>query len=239
MNKKFLICLAPLLVTAAFVVMPAVSQGEPWAKCVPGACPHVYVNGSVAAQGEPVNGIAWGNLQLHNEKLGEVECKNVFAGFGVNPVGGGNATGKVAAFFPYECTDETCELQLGTILVTAGKMPWKGEALSPEKKLTEFWGKTGFKGPTPLEEPSEPEFVQTHINCTASVQANFFGENDTKTLNNGITIGSIPGEVQSFQTKENPQALNLETHSIGVGEVKKKLKGEGYGGEELLSVHNP
>jgi hypothetical protein len=239
MNKKFLICLAPLLVTAAFAVMPAVSQGEPWGACTAPSCPHAYKNGLIGAEGEHINGIAWGTLQLFNTKLGEVECKNVFAGYGENPAGGGRAVGKVQAFFPYECTDEFCATQLGEILVTAGKMPWRGEAWSPEKKLTEFWGRTGFKGPTPNTEPSEPEFVQTHINCTTVVQANFFGENDTKTLNNGIAIGSAPGEVQSFETKENAQATNLETAAIGVGEVKKKLKGEGYGGEELFSVKNP
>lgn len=240
MNKKFLICLAPLLVTAAFAVMPAVSQAVPWAACTAPACPHGYINGAIAPEGEQINGIAWGNLQLHNEKLGEVECKNVFAGFGENPVGGGRGIGKVEAFFPFECTDETCTVgSLGEILVTAGKLPWKASAWSPEGKLTEFWGRTGFKGATANTEPTEPEFVQTHINCTTTVQANFFGENDTKTLNNGITIGSTPGEVQAFQTKENAQSVNLETAAIGVGEVKKKLKGEGYGGEELLSVKNP
>ena len=152
MNKKFLICLAPLLVTAAFAVMPAVSQGEPWGACTAPSCPHAYKNGLIGAEGEHINGIAWGTLQLFNTKLGEVECHNVFAGYGENPTGGGNGVGKVQAFFPYECNDPTCEGMLGEILVTAGKMPWKAEVLSPEKKLTEFWGKTGFKGPTPLEE---------------------------------------------------------------------------------------
>jgi hypothetical protein len=239
MNKKFLICLAPLLVTAAFAVMPAVSQGEPWGACTPSNCPHGYKNGAIAAEGEHVNGIAWGNLNLFNTKIGEVECKNVFGGYGENPTGGGRAVGKVTAFFPYECTDPFCEEQLGQILVTSVKQPWRAEVWSPEKKLTEFWGRTGFKGPTKEEEPSEPEFVVVHINCTVTVQANFFGENDAKVLNNGITVGSSPAEVQVLETKENPQATNLETKAIGVGEAKKKLKGEGYGAEELLSVKNP
>jgi hypothetical protein len=240
MTKKFLICLAPLLVTAAFAVMPAVSQAVfPTAPCTAPNCPHIYVNGSVGEAGLHINGIAWGTLQLHNEKLGEVECHNVFAGYGENPTTGGRAVGKVQAFFPYECNDPTCEETLGTILVTSGKMPWSAEGVQPEGKPTEFWGKTGFKGPTPNVEPPSGEFVQVHINCTTTVQANFFGENDSKTLNNGITIGATPGESQLFQTKENALSTNLETAAIGVGETKKKLKGEGYGGQELLAAKNP
>jgi hypothetical protein len=235
MNKKFLICLAPLLVTAAFVVMPAVSQG--FESCVAPNCPHAYKNGSISAEGAKLRGIAWGTLQLHNEKLGEVECHNVFAGYGENPVGGGAAKGKVQAFFPYECKDATCETSLGEIKVEAGKMPWQGEAV--QQKPGEFWGKTGFKGPTPNVEPPTPEFVQVHINCTTITQSNFFGENDALTLNNGIAIGSAPAEVQVFQHAENPIASDLETPAIGAGETKKKLKGEGYGGEELLEVKNP
>jgi len=235
MNKKFLTCLAPLLVTAAFVVMPAASQG--FETCTAPNCPHVYKNGTIGAAGKLVRGIAWGTLQLHNEKLGEVECHNVFAGFAENPTSGGAAIGKVQAFFPYECNDPTCAAALGEIKVEAGKMPWIGEAV--QAKPGEFWGKTGFKGPTPNVEPPTPEFVQVHINCTTITQSNFFGENDSKTLNNGISIGASPGETQLFTEAENPNSHNLETPAIGPGETKKTLKGQGYGAEELLEVHNP
>jgi hypothetical protein len=43
MKKKFLIGLAPLLVTAAFAVIPAASQG--FESCVAPNCPHDYKNG--------------------------------------------------------------------------------------------------------------------------------------------------------------------------------------------------
>lgn len=237
MNKKFLIGLAPLLVvTAAFVVMPAVSQG--FETCVAPNCPHVYKNGVIGGAKVKVRGIAWGTLKLFNEKLGTVECHNVFGGFAENPTGGGPAVGQAQAFYPYECNDPTCKEKLGTIFVEPGKLPWKGEAL--QNVPNEFWGKTGFKGPTPNKEPTEPEFVQFHVNCTAITEANFFGENTSLTQNNGVSIGSVPGELQLFHESEKPCCVkNLETELIGPGETLGKLKGQGYGSQELLEVHNP
>jgi hypothetical protein len=242
MNKKFLIGLAPLLVTAAFVVMPAVSQGA-FETCTAPNCPHVYKNGVVGTANVKVRGIAWGNLKLHNEKLNDVECHNIFGGFAVNPAGGGAATGEAQAFYPYECNDKTCTEKLGTIIVQPGKLPWKGEA--EQSKPNEFWGKSGFKGPTPKEEPTEPGYVHFFVNCTAITEAFFFGENDAFTQNNGVAVGSAPGEIQLFHEGFGPAGgcttcvVNLETKLIGPGETEGKLKGQGYGGQELLEVHNP
>ena len=239
MNKKFLICLAPLLVTAAFVVMPAVSQGEPWAKCVAPNCPHGYKNGAVAAEGEHVNGIAWGTLQLFNTKLGEVECKNVFAGYGENPAGGGRAVGKVQAFFPYECTDETCTVALGEIKVKAGStLPWKAEVMENASK--EFFQKTGFKGPTenkkanPATEPGQVEF---NVNCTTIGAPDFFGVQYYKILNNGVSIGAVPDGLEGLG--ESATGRSLESETFGPGEPKSSLRVEGFGAQELIEVKNP
>jgi hypothetical protein len=232
--KKFLIGLAPLLVTAAFAVIPAVSQG--FETCVAPNCPHVYKNGTIGAEGTKIRGIAWGTGQLHNEKLGEVECHDIFAGFAENPVGGGAAKGKVQAFFPYECKDATCAASLGELKVTAGKMPWVAEAEQQVPK--EFWGRVGFKGPTPNEEPATPEFVQFNVNCTTIAAGNFFGESDGKILNNGLSVGA-PGETQFVREAENPISKNLESKIPGGAESKIQPKGMGYGSQELLEVHNP
>ena len=104
MNRKVSIVLAPLIVTAAFAVMPAASQ----AACTAPACPHMYVNGIIAAEGEHVPNIAWGTVELKNATLGELTCHTVFAGYGENPVGGGANVGRTQGFYPYECSDPVC-----------------------------------------------------------------------------------------------------------------------------------
>ena len=60
MSKKLLIGLAPVLATAAFVVMPAVAQ----------ALPHYYVDGTKAAEGKLFPDLSWGTLTLATEGVG-------------------------------------------------------------------------------------------------------------------------------------------------------------------------
>jgi hypothetical protein len=249
MKKKFFTGLAPLLlVIAACVMTPAPALGSAelvFPSCTAPACPHVYKNGTPETEGKKLRGIAWGTLTLKNTKLGETTCHNIFAGFGVNPAGGGRAEGKVQAFYPYECEDPTCAGGGGTLTVTAGKtLPWT--ALSEETAAKEFFGKVGFKGPTenkkanPLTEPGQAEF---NINCTTIGNPDFFGVGYTKQLNNGITIGTIPGEAE-IQPEEVNAALwrNFESELFEAGRTETKtpkLKGIGYGGQEQLEVHNP
>jgi hypothetical protein len=243
MSKKLSLGLAPLLVIAAFVMTPTSALGAAeitWPSCTAPACPHVYKNGTIGAEGEPVQEISWGNSQFHNTKLGEVECHNIHAGFLVNPTGGGRAVGKVQAFFPYECTDETCTLALGEIKVKAGStLPWKAEVM--ENALKEFFQKTGFKGPTVNKKANpatEPGQVEININCTATGAADFFGVQYYKILNNGISIGSIPDEEQL--QPEGATGRSLESEAFGPLEsARKSDRVMGYGGQELIEVKNP
>src|SRR5262249_54195430 len=95
MKKKLLVGLAPLVVVAALLVMPAASQ----AACTAPNCPHVYKNGVKSAEGKELHTLAWGTLHLKTTvAIGEVECRNVFTGVLENPVGGGQAKGLIEVF---------------------------------------------------------------------------------------------------------------------------------------------
>jgi hypothetical protein len=215
-TKKVLIGLAPLLAIAALMAMPAVS----------GAVPHVYKNGTIGKEGSKVREISWGTVKLTNGTLGEVICHTIFAGFAENPKGGGAAGGKVQAFFPYECESASC-LTLGGkgIQVTAGKLPWKAEATEPEVGV--FRQKTGEKGNT-------TESVHFTVNCEGVVEAEFFGQNSPKVLNNGKAIGALPGELEF-----DAGAGELESVAIGGGATHGTVKVQGYGEQELIEVKNP
>jgi hypothetical protein len=231
MKKKFLLGLAPLLITASFAVVPAASQ----------AAPHVYKNGIIGAPGKKVREISWGTLKLKNATLGEVICHNLFAGFAENPVGEGAAIGKVQAFAPYECESPSC-IALGGkgIQVTAGKMPWVAEAIEPKPGV--FRQKTGHKSLTPGKKPNEvtePAFVDFNVNCEGVTTPEFFGENRSLVLNNGISIGAGPGELELQPAKVNPESPDLESELVGNGETEGTVKVEGYGAEELIEVKNP
>jgi hypothetical protein len=251
MSKKLSLGLAPLLVIAAFVLTPASALGSAeitWPSCTAPACPHVYKNGIIGAEGKPIRYIGWFVFKFNNTKLGAVECHLILAGFAVNPTGGGRAEGKVQAFTPYECNDPTCVGALGEIKVKTGStLPWKAETVENASK--EFFQKTGFKGPTenkkanPTTEPGQVEF---NVNCTAPTigASDFFGVTNYKILNNGISIGSAPGEEETQSESANPANMrNLESETFGPGEVEKgigaNLKVEGFGAEELIEVKNP
>lgn len=121
MGKKLIISLAPVLATAAFVVMPAAAQAAPH---------HWFVNGTEAAQGEKVPTVTWGTLALESA-AGKVECKNVIGGYAENPTGGGAGKDAVQNFAPYECTS-TCPVE---IKITAEALPWPTELVEKEGKI--------------------------------------------------------------------------------------------------------
>jgi hypothetical protein len=255
MKKKFFTGLAPLLVIAACAMAPASALGSAeitWPSCVAPACPHLYKNGILQKAKTILPGIAWGTLTLNNEKLGEVTCKNIFAGFGENPSGNVRTVGKVQAFFPYECAAPTCASGGGVLSVTAANskgelsMPWTGEAV--EQPAGTFYGKAGFKGPSENKKATKGTGqIEFNINCTTIVSTDFFGVNYVHTLNNGISIGSAPGESEGLHEITDPAHFrNLESteNAGGKGEVTKaageaNLKGEGYQEEELLEIKNP
>jgi hypothetical protein len=200
--------------------------------CAAPACPHTYVNGVKAVAGEKVRTIGWGNIVLKNAFLTEVECHNVVGGFSENPVGGGASVGQVQAFDAYECVSAGCTALGGSAIeVIPENLPWSGEATEPVLKV--FRGRAGKPPKTP--KVTEAGEVIVRINCVNVTNTQFYGENSPKTLNNGLAIGSLPGEVEFDQ----PGSGELENENIGAGITEGTVKGEGYGEEELISVKNP
>ena len=219
MKKKLLIGFAPLLVTAAFAVMPVAAQ----------AVPHVYKNGTIQKEAKPLPTIAWGTLHLKNTTLGEVTCKNLFAGNVENPTGGGAAVGTLFAFSPYECESASCKALGGTkIEVTSENLPFAQEIIEPSAGV--FRLKTGVS-----KVKGAAGNVQFKVNCEKVTKPIFFGEQAPLIQNNGFAIGSGPGE-QEFLPDAGTGALESE---IGEGKTEGKVKVEGFNAEELIEVKNP
>ena len=189
------------------------------------ATPHVYKNGLKLAEGKKLRTIGWGTLKLTNATLGEIECHTISAGYSENPTGGGAAIGKVQAFSPYECVAETCKSLGGTkIEITPEKLPWNAEVVEPETGA--FRMKTGNRTKT-------AGAIFFTVNCEGVTKPQFSGEETPKILNNGLTIGSAPGE-EEFDAG----AGELESE-VGAGKVAGRGKGMGYAAEELIEVKNP
>jgi len=218
MKKKLLTGLAPLVVIAAFLVIPAASQ----------AVPHVYKNGVIQTEGKKLRFIAWSTFTFTNPSVfGTSECHHAFEGFLENPTGGGAAVGKLQAFEPYECVDPAC-IGLGgkQIVFTPEKLPWNSEVTEPEAGVFRMsTGKKGEKGGTGS--------IEIHENCEGFAMASFFGALAPKILNNGITIGAIPGELEF-----NASAGELESPD-GPGIYEAKVKMQGFAAQELIEAKNP
>ena len=248
MIKKLKSGLAPLLVIAACVMTPAPALGSPeivWPSCVAPNCPHVYKNGIIGAEGKPVRDIGWGVLKFSNAApgLAEAQCHSIWGGFLENPVGGGRAEGKVGGFYPYECTAPPCVGIGGEYRAAPGKtleVGWKAEIV--ENGAKEFFQKTGFKGVTENVKATTAGQAEIILTCTATTIEAFFGVNYTKILNNGISIGSAPGESTMQREAVNPANMrNFESELHGPLETETlpSLKVEGFGSEELIEVKNP
>jgi PKD domain len=191
------------------------------------ATPHVYTNGGKVAEAEKVRTIGWGTLKLTNAIIGEVECREVNAGYLENPTGGGAAIGKIQAFAPYECTSESCKALGGTAIeATAEALSWSTEATEAEAGA--FRMRTGNR-------IKAAGAVFLRVNCVGKINAQLTGEDLPKILNNGSAIGSKPGQVEFDQ----PGSGELESGAVGPGKISGRFKIEGYEEEELIEVKNP
>jgi hypothetical protein len=187
---------------------------------------HVYKNGAIGAEGEPVREIAWGTVKFTNTSFGEVECHTISAAYLEDPTGGGSAIGKVQGHFPYECVSESCKASGGTAIeLTPENLPWSTEATEVEGGA--FRMRTGNR-------IKAAGAVFLRVNCVGVKNTQFFAEDVPKVLNNGISIGSAPDEEQFDQ----PGSGELESEEGGL-KFAGKVKFEGYGGEELIGVKNP
>jgi hypothetical protein len=191
------------------------------------ASAHVYKNGAIGAEGEPVREIAWGTVKFTNASLAEVECHTISAGFMENPTGGGSAIGKLQGYFPYECVSENCKASGGTAIeLTPENLPWSTEAT--EVAGGAFRMRTGNR-------IKAAGAVFLRVNCVGVKNTQFFAEDVPRILNTGITIGSLPDEEEFDQ----PGSGELESEALGGLKLAGRVKFEGYGGQELIEVKNP
>jgi hypothetical protein len=189
------------------------------------ASTHVYTNGIGGTEGNIVRTIGWGTLKLTNASFGEVECHTITGGYMENPTGGGSATGKVQALFPYECVSANCKSSGGTAIeLTPENLPWSTEATEVEGGA--FRLRTGNR-------IKAAGAVFLRVNCVGVKNTQFFAEVVPKILNNGISIGSAPDQ------EEFDQPGSGELESEGGLKLAGKVKFEGYGSEELIEVRNP
>jgi len=130
MKRKFLIRLAPLLLIAAFAVVPAAAQGAKYFK-----------SGTEIGAGEKVPVLSWGTLSLKpNPEVAPVTtCENVVGGFVTN--GAETGEGATANFATYNCVNAACppgKVKIGEgefekeFSVVGTKFPWPSTLIEEE-----------------------------------------------------------------------------------------------------------
>jgi hypothetical protein len=221
MNMKRFLGFVPLLAVVVFVMIPAAAQAEP----------HQYKNGTITAEGVKVPQIAWGTLQLENVNVGLIECKNIFAGNGQNPVGGGAAEGELEAYSAFNCKSASCEAAGKAVEVFPLGLdnPKLGswEIHTVENPAGTFKLKVGNKLAANATQ------IKFKIVCAEVINVEFHGELFPNTKN-GTSIGASPSKVEFLGATSG----ELES-GLGNGTVKGKLKQMGYEGQDLLTVQNP
>jgi hypothetical protein len=134
-----------------------------------------------------------------------------------NPTGELQAQGRVQIWDTYQC--QGC----GEGSSIENKMPG-----SPNAELIE---------PEPGQ-IREKINLEVHLTCPSFLSDTFHGAVQPLILNNGIMVGSSPGEVRFQSSVENINAGEL-VGGIGQLSLSKTMKIEGYGGEELIEAKNP
>jgi len=220
MNMKRFLGFVPLLAIIVFVMAPAAAQAEP----------HQYKNGTITEPGEKVPQLAWGTLQLENANIGLIECKNIFGGYGENPVGGGAAQGELEGYSAYNCTSVACEaaskavevFPLGLDNPKLGNWEIHIVGAAPPFKL-----KVGNKLAANAKQ------IKFKVVCAGLIDTEFHGELSPN-AKNGTSIGAAPSKVEFLGAPSG----ELES-AAGTGTVKGKLKQMGYEGQDLLQIFNP
>src|SRR5262249_3365742 len=75
--------------------------------------------------------------------------------------------------------------------------------------------------------------VEIFYNCEGALKAHPFGELSPLVLNNGLSIGAIPGEIEFA-----PGAGELESEIEGF-KAEGRFKQQGFAAQELIEVKNP
>jgi hypothetical protein len=103
MSKKLIMRLAPLVVVAAFFVIPAAAQATDHF--------HIALNPAPEEEGKKVQFISWGLLTLTSDAPGSTaaECENASTGYVENPVGGGAGKILTEGWEASNCKNAGCE----------------------------------------------------------------------------------------------------------------------------------
>src|SRR5262249_33988863 len=154
----------------------------------------------------------------------EVECHDVMAGYLENPAGAGSAIGQIQGFVPYECVSASCTALGGSAIeVSAEKLPWSSEVTEAEEGGFRIRSGNRLKAATA---------VFDRVNCVGKLNAQFSGEDAPKLLNNGLSIGALPGEAE-FDPSGSGE---LESEASGGLKFGGKLKAQGYAAQELIEA---
>jgi len=246
MSKKLFISLAPLVVVAAFAVMPVAAQA---------AAPHFYSAGTEIKPGTVVPVVSWGgktNLS-QTSNIGEINCRGVGGGTLENPVGGGAGEGISRESTFFECKSEKCEKAAtedgipltpyattneGTNALEGKPLAWKN-ILTGGPGATEISETIGEPFSGTFGKPTAGEIV-ADVNCETppgfephivGVAAKFEGELNPK-MKNGAKEGSKPSEAVFSGAPTG--ALHSEVG--GEGTNSGSVKFEGYNLQELITV---
>jgi hypothetical protein len=241
MSKKLLIGLAPLLVTAAFVVMPTMAQA---------ATPHYYVAGVKAKEGTTFPSISWGTLTLANSNpaISPLSCENAVIGDYKNPTGGGPGEAETDNFATTDCADVECPEEEGLELqVHSEGLPWDGGLLGTEtgKDLLETKNaivvvgcyvahtSTLVAAPTTCKGNSDPSLTNGTGNLSQTVSTVLFTGQSDKLECVSVTES---GEVKTEGITEK----SLKTMAYGSPVPTKKVEPETANtAQATLETRNP
>jgi len=237
MSKKLLIGLAPMLATAAFVVMPTVAQ----------AAPHYYVAKVIAPAGKTFPSIAWGTLTLANSNpaIQPLSCENAIIGDYTNPTGGGAGEGETDNFATIDCADIECPEESGVELqVHSEALPWASllvesgtKILLETKSATVVVGcyvahtSTLVAAPTTCKGASDPELINGSGNLSqVASKTNFTGQSDklecvtivegAEVKSEGITEKSVNDE--AYGGPVPTKKLGIETANTSGGTLEAR-----------------
>jgi hypothetical protein len=232
MSNKLRMGLAPVLLVAAFALIPVAAQAEP----------HFYSNhvglpaesGGPGAEGKDI--IAWGKLELEAKSIGKTICLNEFGGDAYNPEGPEGARpgeGKIDAYAAYDCTSEQCEALKSKIEIIPEGLDkfgeWEAKLTEPEAGIIRL--KIGNKT---LNSPTQIKF---RIFCPPAgpgeINTPSRGELTPK-VKNGTLIGSAPSKIE-FGLGSG----ELELAGLPEGKVNGSLKVMGYETGEIITTSNP
>ena len=224
MSKKLLMGVAPLLVTAAFVVMPTVAQ----------AVPHYYVAGVKSTEGKTFPAVSWGTLTLANSNpaIQPLSCMNAVLGEYKNPTGGGAGEAVTDNFATTNCADVECPEESGVELqVHSSGLPWVGGLVESGTKIL-------------LETKAATVTVGCYVAHTETLVAAptvCTGNSDPETKNGSGTVSQVASKV-IFTGQSDRLACTTVTEAGEVqteGITEKSLNTMAYGSPVPTKKVNP